>query len=115
MPREPPNPMSSATPAEQFLRILREQGGRAGNGKLRDLLGMSEDAYAALWDQLAAQGAIRKGRGQGGSVALAGETPVQAQAQPEPDLLAALAPLIAAFNSAVAQAGSYGKLLARAE
>lgn len=82
--------MSSATPAEQFLRILREQGGRAGNGKLRDLLGMGEDAYAALRDQLAAQGAIVKGRGQGGSVALTDRTP--APPAPQPDLLAPLAP-----------------------
>ena len=73
---EPTALMTNAPPSEQFLRVLREQGGRAGNGKLRDLLGMSEPAYASLRDQLAAQGLIVKGRGQGGSVALAGDKSV---------------------------------------
>lgn len=76
--------MSTVSPPEQFLHVLQEQGGRAANGKLRERLGLSEQAYTELRDGLVAQGAIIKGRGQGGTVALADPTLRKAV---QPDLL----------------------------
>ena len=91
--------MTNAPPSEQFLRVLREHDGQAGNGQLRDLLGMSDQAYAELRDQLAAQGLIVKGRGRGGSVALARDmsattasTPAPAPPPRQSDLLQSMPP-----------------------
>ncbi|MGE4420962.1 MAG: type I restriction-modification system subunit M [Pseudodesulfovibrio sp.] len=54
-----------------FIKALSELGGKAGNIKLREALGWSEEAYDAVRDELLANGTIQKGRGRGGSVAMA--------------------------------------------
>lgn len=38
--------MTNAPSSAQFLRVMREQGGSAGNGKVRDVVGMA-DAFGA--------------------------------------------------------------------
>lgn len=57
---------------ERFLGLLKELGGSAGNGRLREALGWQEDTYDRARDALLEKGLIAKGRGRGGSVALAG-------------------------------------------
>jgi len=57
---------------ERFLEVLKELGGSAGNGRLREALGWQEDTYDRARDGLLEEGLIAKGRGRGGSVALAG-------------------------------------------
>ena len=57
---------------ERFLEVLKELGGSAGNGRLREALGWQEDTYDRARDALLEEGLIAKGRGRGGSVALAG-------------------------------------------
>ena len=56
---------------ERFLEVLKELGGSAGNGRLRDELGWQEETYERAGDALVETGLITKGRGRGGSVALA--------------------------------------------
>lgn len=56
---------------ERFLEVLKELGGSAGNGRLRDELGWQEETYERARDALVETGLITKGRGRGGSVALA--------------------------------------------
>ena len=62
--------------AELFLDKLEElSGGKAkliGNKALRDALGWEESKYKRIRSELLAQGKIIRGRGQGGSVGLAG-------------------------------------------
>lgn len=57
---------------DALLAKLTELGGSAGNGRLREALQWSEESYAAVKDELVAQGLLIPGRGRGGSVALAG-------------------------------------------
>lgn len=57
---------------ERFLEVLKELGGSAGNGRLRETLGWQEDTYDRARDALVEEGLIAKGRGRGGSVALVG-------------------------------------------
>lgn len=56
---------------ERFLEVLKELGGSAGNGHLRNELGWQEETYERARDALVESGLIFKGRGRGGSVALA--------------------------------------------
>ncbi len=64
---------------ERFLEVLAGLGGSAGNGKLQAELGWQDATYARVQEALIEDGRIVKGRGRGGSVALAGtpetETP----------------------------------------
>jgi len=62
--------MSTEAGKEQFLRALRERGGRAGNTALRRVLGWDEDEYWPVQKALVAEGRIKRGAGKGGSVAL---------------------------------------------
>ncbi len=55
---------------ERFIEILRELGGAAGNGKLRNELGWQESSYQRVKGELVESGRITPGRGRGGSVAL---------------------------------------------
>lgn len=65
---------------------MREQGGSAGNGRLRGALGWDEDRYDTARAALIAAGAIEPGRGRGGSVALAGgSTTPKAEPAPKPE------------------------------
>ncbi|MBB3900501.1 hypothetical protein GGQ83_003978 [Roseococcus suduntuyensis] len=57
---------------DRFLGILQELGGQAGNGKLREKLGLDENSYTALRAEMLAQGLISLDRGRGGSVVLVG-------------------------------------------
>jgi type I restriction enzyme M protein len=56
---------------EAFVEALQALGGSAGNGKLRDRLGLDESAYEAVKSALLADGTVQPGRGRGGSVSLA--------------------------------------------
>jgi len=56
---------------DKFLEVLAGFGGSAGNGRLLVELGWQEDTYARVRDELAEEGLIIRGRGRGGSVALA--------------------------------------------
>ncbi|WP_243438170.1 type I restriction-modification system subunit M [Fundidesulfovibrio soli] len=58
---------------EQFIKALSDMGGSAGNIRLREELHWPEAIYDQVRDALVADGRINKGRGRGGSVALAGE------------------------------------------
>jgi type I restriction enzyme M protein len=55
---------------ERFLDVLRDLGGNAGNGRLRDTLGWQEETYWSVHAALIESGTIAVGRGRGGSVAL---------------------------------------------
>lgn len=56
---------------ERFIEALRELGGSAGNGRLRDMLGWQDDTYRSVHAALIEDGTIVVGRGRGGSVAFA--------------------------------------------
>jgi type I restriction enzyme M protein len=77
---------------ERFIETLKELGGSAGNGRLRETLGWQEETYWAVHAALLEEGTIVAGRGRGGSVALAGraaEPEPRAVSSPrQPDLLA---------------------------
>jgi type I restriction enzyme M protein len=60
---------------EEFLAALQELGGSAGNGRMLEKLACGEGAYAEVRDALVAAGELIKGRGRGGSVALASRDP----------------------------------------
>lgn len=57
---------------DKFVTVLAELGGSAGNGRLRDALQWAEATYAAVKDELVAEGVAIPGRGRGGSILLAG-------------------------------------------
>lgn len=63
---------------QEFLNALRELGGSAGNGRLRETLGWDEATYDGVRLALIDAGQIKPGRGRGGSVALA-----DGEAEPE--------------------------------
>ena len=71
---------------EKLLQTLTGLGGSAGNGRLLTELGWQEDTYVRLRDELVKEGLISRGRGRGGSVALAGrKSPEQpASSKPSP-------------------------------
>ena len=56
---------------ERFLATLGEFGGSAGNGRLLTELGWAQGTYDQVHAELLDEGLIVKGRGRGGSVALA--------------------------------------------
>jgi type I restriction enzyme M protein len=56
---------------DKFLKTLAELGGSAGNGRLQTELGWQDDTYWRVQPALVEEGLIVKGRGRGGSVALA--------------------------------------------
>jgi len=58
---------------DRFIEVLRELGGSAGNGKLRDSLGWAEGTYDGVKQALVDEGVIILGRGRGGSVFLANQ------------------------------------------
>lgn len=62
--------MARPTNTSIFLRALRENGGKAGNGPLRRILGWNEDKYWTAHQELVDAGLVARGRGQGGSVIL---------------------------------------------
>ena len=62
--------MARPTNASQFLRVLRENGGKIGNGPLRSRLEWDEDKYWRVHEELFSGGLIAKGRGYGGTVIL---------------------------------------------
>ena len=61
---------------ERFVEALRELGGGAGNGRLRDTLGWQDDTYRSVHAALIEDGTIVAGRGRGGSVAFAQAQPM---------------------------------------
>jgi type I restriction enzyme M protein len=63
--------MANQAKKDKFIATLRELGGSAGNGRLREALQWMEGTYDAVKGDLLAEGAIVPGRGRGGSVALA--------------------------------------------
>jgi type I restriction enzyme M protein len=81
---------------ERFVETLKELGGSAGNGRLRDALGWQDDTYWAVHTALIEDGTVIAGRGRGGSVAVAAHAarPAAPTARParQPDLLAAAEP-----------------------
>nr|WP_233256271.1 class I SAM-dependent DNA methyltransferase [Falsiroseomonas bella] len=96
---------------ERFVETLKELGGSAGNGRLRDTLGWQDETYWAVHTALIEDGTVIAGRGRGGSVALAGRAAPPAaptaKAPRQPDLLAAEeAPVPAAAPKAAAKRGN---------
>ena len=80
---------------ERFLAVLRERGGSAGNGAMRDALGWAETTYDRVKDALLEAGLIERGQGRGGAVRLvAASAPAKAAKAPTAPLLpdAPLAP-----------------------
>lgn len=75
---------------ERFIESLKELGGSAGNGRLRDTLGWQDDTYWNVHATLIEDGTIIAGRGRGGSVALTGlvgKPAAPATTPRQPDLL----------------------------
>ena len=70
------------TKDEQQLVDLVRRTGRMGNQKARESLGWSEATYEQVRDRLAEQGILTKGRGRGGSIALATEWKEDTTARP---------------------------------
>ncbi|MBE9606280.1 site-specific DNA-methyltransferase [Acetobacteraceae bacterium H6797] len=86
---------------DRFLAVLRERGGSAGNGALREALGWAESTYDRVKQALLEAGAILPGRGRGGSVRLAdGEAGTPDLPLPSPAASAAPAPRAAAMAQA---------------
>ncbi len=67
---------------ERFVETLKELGGSAGNGRLRELLGWKEETYWKVQTELVDEGVVSVGRGRGGSVALSGKVEKTRTAQP---------------------------------
>lgn len=70
--------MGEVSVQDRFLEALRTLGGSAGNGRLREVLGWDEATYDEVRLTLLNAGAIRNGRGRGGSVSLADAEPATA-------------------------------------
>jgi type I restriction enzyme M protein len=71
--------MADQAQKDQFVAALTSLGGSAGNGRLREALHWDEVRYAAVKDDLVAEGALTPGRGRGGSVSLAGVAEAQVE------------------------------------
>jgi len=94
---------------ERFIDTLKDLGGSAGNGRLREALGWQDDTYWTVHAALIEDGTVIAGRGRGGSVALAGRAakPATPKAPRQPDLLAAAeAPAPAAAPKPAAKRGN---------
>lgn len=82
--------MAERAQKDKFVAALKELGGSAGNGRLREALQWDEAVYNAVKDELVAEGVVTPGRGRGGSVSLGGlveaeadePAPVAARAKP---------------------------------
>jgi hypothetical protein len=85
----------------RYLAVLRELGGHAGNGRMRDALGWQEGTYAKISEELRRAGLVSAGRGRGGSVSLA-----ETINGSEPDGAETKLPLELAFNGGATQARS---------
>ncbi len=57
--------------SKTFITALRKLGASSGNGSLRGALGWSESRYWKVHEALVEAGRVVKGRGRGGSVAIA--------------------------------------------
>lgn len=57
---------------DRLVDVLKELGGSAGNGRLREMLGWDAAIYADVRAALIAEGVLAKSRGRGGSVKLVG-------------------------------------------
>jgi type I restriction enzyme M protein len=57
--------------SKAFVATLRKLGASAGNGALRGALGWSDTRYWKVHANLVEAGRVVKGRGRGGSVAIA--------------------------------------------
>jgi len=100
--------MARPTNASRFLGYVREAGGKIGNGALLKLLGLSEDKYWALHQDLIDAGLIARGRGQGGTVLLVvpesiEEAKQSAAALPKAELEAVSEVLVEASEEAALQ------------
>jgi type I restriction enzyme M protein len=62
--------MSDQALRDRFIQALKERGGSAGNGGLREELGWDEATYEDVKSELVRLGLIRTGRGRGGSIHL---------------------------------------------
>ena len=88
---------------DRFLAALRERGGSAGNGALREALGWADSTYDRVKQALLEAGRILPGRGRGGSVRLTdGEAGTPDLPLPSP--AAAPPPAAAPRAAAMAQA-----------
>jgi type I restriction enzyme M protein len=70
--------MVDQTQREAFIAVLRNMGGSAGNGSLREALKWDEATYSAVKEDQVRAGAVTPGRGRGGSIALT-ETTAQVE------------------------------------
>ncbi|WP_349370532.1 class I SAM-dependent DNA methyltransferase [Salinarimonas sp.] len=77
--------MSDDARRKAFVNALEAMGGSAGNGRLREALGWDDDTYSTVKQALLDEGAVRNGRGRGGSVALEGAAPGPVVDEPEPE------------------------------
>jgi hypothetical protein len=59
---------------QDFLKRLRDLGGRSGNKALTTALGWDDEFYSRVQAQLISEGKIRSGPGRGGSVAIVEES-----------------------------------------
>ena len=57
--------------SKTFISALRKLGASAGNGALRTALAWSDTRYWKVHETLVKAGRVVKGRGRGGSVAIA--------------------------------------------
>jgi type I restriction enzyme M protein len=101
---------------ERFIETLKEFGGSAGNGRLRDTLAWQDDTYWAVHAALVEDGTVVPGRGRGGSVALVGRAapPGKAAAAPPPvqqDLLAPATAAVATPKAAAKRTAGNGATL----
>lgn len=86
---------------DRFLAALRERGGSAGNGALREALGWADTTYDRVKQALLDAGRVLPGRGRGGSVRLAnGDAATPDLPLPPPAAPAAPAPRAAAVTQA---------------
>ncbi len=65
--------MGLSPAAQTVLSAIPPDGASTGNGRLRATTGLDEATYGAAVDELVAAGLARRGRGRGGSLALADE------------------------------------------
>ncbi|MDB6120383.1 MAG: type restriction-modification system specificity subunit, partial [Verrucomicrobiaceae bacterium] len=73
---------------DRFLALLRERGGSAGNGAMREALGWAETTYNRVKAALLEAGLIERRQGGGGVVRLvAAVAPAKATKAPAAPLL----------------------------
>ncbi|MBW4049680.1 MAG: SAM-dependent DNA methyltransferase [Proteobacteria bacterium] len=105
--------MADQAQKNRFLTVLKELGGSASNGRLREALQWEEASYLAVKDELVAEGVLTSGRGRGGSVSLG--SPVESDAnEPEP-VVARAKPVRANGNGAGGNLGFEAELFKAAD